>query len=213
VDWKPKDALELWSKAKDWKNAPTAKDQEKAFKLNGIRWSELWRLPYWDPSRQLVVDSMHCLLEGLAQFHFREVLNLTTISANDKPEVVPAFAHPFRLPEDHEAASMSEKELKQISGIHALLTSPIGGDESTIEEHLSLLNEKLQRSNLGPLSFVARSVGAVPATGNTQCGSIRTPGRITKIRWAQALVEWVSDRILHSHATCINKSSSIDPTP
>ena len=194
ADWTPKDATELHHHAEQWKNAPTAKDREKAFKLNGIWWSELWRLPYWNPPRQLVVDSMHCLLEGLAQFHFCEVLNLTTASANDKPDVEPAFHYPFRLPEEHEAASMSEKELKQILGIHAFLISPIDVDELCIEESLSLLTDKLLRSNLGPLSFVARNVGAVPATGqsvNNQLGGSTPPGRITKVRWANALVDWV----------------------
>ncbi|KAF8230130.1 hypothetical protein L208DRAFT_1205313, partial [Tricholoma matsutake] len=76
ADWTPKDATatELCRHAEEWKNAPTVKDQEKAFKLNGIQWSELWWLPYRNPPPQLVVNSMHCLLEGLAQFHFREVL-------------------------------------------------------------------------------------------------------------------------------------------
>ncbi|KAF8224207.1 hypothetical protein L208DRAFT_1312688, partial [Tricholoma matsutake] len=68
--WTPKDATELRHHAEEWKNVPTAKDQEKALKLNGIQWSELWQLPYWNPPWQLVVDSMHCLLEGLTQFHF-----------------------------------------------------------------------------------------------------------------------------------------------
>ncbi|KAF8240954.1 hypothetical protein L208DRAFT_1143615, partial [Tricholoma matsutake] len=70
ADWTPKDTTELCCHAEEWKNVPTVKDQEKAFKLNGIQWSELWQLPYWNPPWQLVVDSMHCLLEGLAQFHF-----------------------------------------------------------------------------------------------------------------------------------------------
>lgn len=109
---------------------------------------------------------------------------MTTVSANDKPEVAPVFTHPFPLPNNHKAASMSEKELKQVSGIHALLTLSIDGDVSTIEESLLLLNDKLQRSNLGPLSFVACSVGAIPAMGrhlNIQDGSTHTPGWITKI--------------------------------
>jgi hypothetical protein len=136
---------------------------------------------------------MHCLLEGLAQFHFREVLNLTTTSASDKPDVAPAFSYPFRFPDSHEIASMSEKELKQISGIQALLTLSIDGGDTAIEESLLLLADKLQRSNLGPLSFVARSVGAVPVTGDksNDHGVSTRPGKITKIRWAQALVEWV----------------------
>jgi hypothetical protein len=38
----------------------TLADREKIFTKYGTRWSELWRLPYWDPSRQLVVDAMSC---------------------------------------------------------------------------------------------------------------------------------------------------------
>jgi hypothetical protein len=41
-DWTPKDAAELCHQAEEWKNALTVKDWEKAFKLNGIQWSELW---------------------------------------------------------------------------------------------------------------------------------------------------------------------------
>jgi hypothetical protein len=159
-NWTPKDTAKLCRLAKEWKNALTAKNQEKAFKLNRIWWLELWQLPYWDPPQQLVVDSMHCLLEGLTQFHFCEVLNLTTASASDKPDVAPAFSYPFCFPDSHEIASISEKELKQISGIQVLLTSLIDDGDIAIEESLLLLADKLQRSNLGPLSFVACSVGA-----------------------------------------------------
>ncbi|KAK6988825.1 quinon protein alcohol dehydrogenase-like superfamily, partial [Favolaschia claudopus] len=36
---------------------------------HGVRWSEMWRLPYWNPSRMLVIDAMHCILEGLVHYH------------------------------------------------------------------------------------------------------------------------------------------------
>ena len=32
-----------------WKNAPSRKEQDDLFAEHGIHWTELWRLPYWDP--------------------------------------------------------------------------------------------------------------------------------------------------------------------
>ncbi|KAJ6467980.1 hypothetical protein C8R47DRAFT_1223476 [Mycena vitilis] len=34
---------------------------------SGVRWSELGRLPYWDPSSMLVADPMHSLADGSLQ--------------------------------------------------------------------------------------------------------------------------------------------------
>ncbi|KZV96469.1 hypothetical protein EXIGLDRAFT_595926, partial [Exidia glandulosa HHB12029] len=42
-------------------------------KENGVKWSELLRLPYWDPTRFAVVDAMHNLLLGLIQHHVRKI--------------------------------------------------------------------------------------------------------------------------------------------
>ncbi|KAJ7260672.1 hypothetical protein C8J57DRAFT_478821 [Mycena rebaudengoi] len=38
--------------------------------IGGLRHSELWRLPYWDPTKTVTIEPMHCLLEGvLLPFH------------------------------------------------------------------------------------------------------------------------------------------------
>lgn len=37
-------------------------------------WSELSRLPYWDPSKQLVVNVTQCLMPGLVQHHLENIL-------------------------------------------------------------------------------------------------------------------------------------------
>jgi len=68
--WCLQDRSLLRKNAKAWKNVSTRKEQDDLFAAHGICWSELWRLPYWDPPRMLVVDLMHCLLEGLVKFHF-----------------------------------------------------------------------------------------------------------------------------------------------
>jgi hypothetical protein len=41
----------------------------------GVRWSTLNLLPYWDPIRCTVIDSMHLILLRLSQFHWREFWN------------------------------------------------------------------------------------------------------------------------------------------
>jgi hypothetical protein len=97
-DWKNRDVKQMRKHAEMWKNAKTVAEQGKIFDAYGVRWSELWRLPYWDPTRQLVVDSMHCLLEGLVHTHIREVLGLSTAAASQKETVIPAFDHDFTRP-------------------------------------------------------------------------------------------------------------------
>jgi hypothetical protein len=66
---------------------------------------------------------MHCILEGLAHTHFREVLGLTMSSALSPPLKVNAFHHNF-TPVDHENPNMTTKEIKQVGEIHALLVAP-----------------------------------------------------------------------------------------
>ena len=98
-DWLPKDRKEVLSQAEKWKAALSATEQEKIFKRFGVRWSELWRLPYWEPSRTLAVDIMHCGFEGCAQHQFRDVLGLSQDKAEAKSDVVPSFEFPFKFPD------------------------------------------------------------------------------------------------------------------
>ncbi|KIJ65076.1 hypothetical protein HYDPIDRAFT_57405, partial [Hydnomerulius pinastri MD-312] len=73
-NWVPRDRDKLRRYAEQWRDAASSAEREKLFKEHGVRYSELWRLPYWDPARQLVIDSMHCILEGLVQHHLRSLL-------------------------------------------------------------------------------------------------------------------------------------------
>ncbi|EJD33438.1 hypothetical protein AURDEDRAFT_40184, partial [Auricularia subglabra TFB-10046 SS5] len=61
-----------WTNAmKEWLRAESHEDQAKHFKKHGIRWTELARLPYWNPFRWLVIDPMHNLFLGLLRRHLR----------------------------------------------------------------------------------------------------------------------------------------------
>lgn len=76
--------------ARKWKEAPTEAARTAAFKDHGIRWSELLRLEYWDPTQFAVVDAMHNLLLGNLRHHCRDVWGLDVKDkAGDSSKVQP----------------------------------------------------------------------------------------------------------------------------
>ena len=52
-----------------WKMARSQSERDKVFKRHGVRWSVLLDLPYWDPPRFTIVDSMHTILLGHLHRH------------------------------------------------------------------------------------------------------------------------------------------------
>ncbi|KAH9910946.1 uncharacterized protein B0H18DRAFT_842146, partial [Fomitopsis serialis] len=59
--WTMKTREELLEHAIAWRDAPNKTTQKKLYKKHGVRWSELWRLSYWDPTKLVVIDGMHTL--------------------------------------------------------------------------------------------------------------------------------------------------------
>jgi hypothetical protein len=72
--WKRRTLEQHKAAAEEWKNAETKSQRDKIFKQHGVRWSEMLRLPYWDPMRFIVIDGMHNLFLGLVQHHFRDII-------------------------------------------------------------------------------------------------------------------------------------------
>jgi hypothetical protein len=178
-NWKQRDTSDMRRHAIQWRDAPTSKEQDRIFNTHGLRWSELWRLPYWDPTRQLVVDSMHCILEVLVQCHCRDVLGLTAASAREKMPVQPAFSYDFSVAEPG-LTTLTQKEIKQVTQIQTLLVAPIDIDENQdiAMEHLS---SKLLQKNSSALKFVCNDLDCLPVLS-----------RVRKANYATALVNWVS---------------------
>ncbi|KAJ7459966.1 hypothetical protein FB451DRAFT_1046113, partial [Mycena latifolia] len=58
-DWCRRDINLLREKAWAYKNAKSQTERDQIFEEYGVRWSEDWRLSYWDPTRMLVIDGMH----------------------------------------------------------------------------------------------------------------------------------------------------------
>jgi hypothetical protein len=59
--------------AREWLQCNSKASREAHFKVHGIRWTELLRLPYMDPIRFAVVDPMHCLFLGVAKWIIKSI--------------------------------------------------------------------------------------------------------------------------------------------
>jgi hypothetical protein len=205
--WTKRDVAEMRQAAEQWRDASTTKEQEEIFERFGVRWSELWRLPYWDPTTQLVVDSMHCLFEGLAKFHFITILGLAT---PDDRKARMAFVWSFGVPEavDEESddddmsdvvgqvdyvadvprttvVKWSRKQVKDVQKVHNTLRHPlrdVDHSEGLTEEEL---RRRLMQRLVQSLRFVANDLGCEVTPSGSR-------GVVGKADYVAALIGWVS---------------------
>src|SRR6266702_2854098 len=75
--------------ASTWKSATSTAERLRLYCQNGVRWSELLRLPYWDPTTFVILDCMHSLLLGDLQRHCREVWGMDCHLEDDDFHVKP----------------------------------------------------------------------------------------------------------------------------
>jgi hypothetical protein len=176
--WINRDVNKLRQQAEEWKNAKTLKERKDLFDKTGVRWTEMWRLPYWDPTKQLVIDAMRCILEGLVAYHVRSVLKLTWSAASVPHLAAPAFSYNFTMPDSQQ---LKEKEQGHARKIHRLLTAGVPGNAEAQQDHsLNELRRQLDKNNLPALEFVGSSLGC------------RVKGRSSKKSWIEQLITWVS---------------------
>jgi hypothetical protein len=71
--WKKRSQQTHRGAASLWKDAQSLEEREKVMENYGVRWSELLRLPYWDPTQFTVIDPMHAFYLRLFQHHIRSV--------------------------------------------------------------------------------------------------------------------------------------------
>lgn len=116
TDWEVKDADTLRQQAEDWQAAPTNAERKRLFEAHGMRWSVVWKLPYWDPANMLVTDPMHCLYEGLARYYIRDILQLTRASVKSVAVPIPSFEYEFDIPP--RSPEWSAQDINEIQLIH-----------------------------------------------------------------------------------------------
>lgn len=138
-DWKPRDLDELRKLAEMVRDSTSYDKREEILMKYGLRWSEYWILPYWDPTRQLIVDGMHCLLEGLVKDHIRTALQLSFDTAAEPEGVPAAFEYDWPKLDDRERVKyeLNEKLEGEITKIRTTLTSFLAMPAVTPDSQLS----------------------------------------------------------------------------
>ncbi|KAJ3506586.1 hypothetical protein NLJ89_g6792 [Agrocybe chaxingu] len=74
--WPKRTLSDHLAHANQWKEAKTEHQRKNLVTEHGIRWSELLRLPYWDPTKHIAVDSMHGFYLRILHRHIRQVWNM-----------------------------------------------------------------------------------------------------------------------------------------
>jgi hypothetical protein len=73
TQWSSRSSQEHRTIAEKWQSAFSEEERDELFQKHGLRWTELLRLPYWDPTRFVLVDSMHTFLLGALKRHVRGI--------------------------------------------------------------------------------------------------------------------------------------------
>ncbi|KIN96829.1 hypothetical protein M404DRAFT_32877 [Pisolithus tinctorius Marx 270] len=190
-NWVPRDPCELHTFAEQWRDATTTAHCEKIFREHG-----------------LVVDSMHCILEGLVQHHIRSLLGLTTESTLSTQTSPPAFHLVLQPLNPHITSelTMTTKEMSQVSAIQALLVTQVAlpDDPAQVHSFMEKLQEALGQKNLHSLQYVCKTLDCMLAK--------RT--RLYKVDYVKALVQWHSRKPLSAeHRPKLNTSEVLARIP
>lgn len=90
--WPPRTCDDVILEAEQWQHALSEQVRKKTFKQSGIRYTPLHKLPYWKPTRYVVVETMHNLFLGLFQRHCRHVFGIDIKGVSDLYEEPPEEA-------------------------------------------------------------------------------------------------------------------------
>lgn len=159
--WIPRDVTELrqWSTA--YRDAQTLDERKAIFNEYGVRWSSLWLLDYWDPTKMLVIDAMHCILEGIVHYHCRHVLRLDASASKLSADGL-KYAYEWDwTPYDPETApanlQLKEKNIPSVTKIQSALCLALEGEKSlTLNKMWTRLDNQGTKD---ALQFVVHSLG------------------------------------------------------
>ena len=183
--WERRTGEEIRKSAQLYLDAANEKERNDAVRTTGIRWSELYRLPYFDPSRFVVIDAMHNLFLGLIQEHF-DILGIQ----NDQktPEKTPSLR--LNIPNDLMTQSkLNDMEKKSFKKIFSLLEAPIACELRSTMGYDNYFKRfsTLHRSAL-ELAFKVLNIPFVPVA-NSQYLNKRMYNKADYIR---SILAWVS---------------------
>lgn len=162
--WPRRSWQEHLSIARMWRDAQTESVRQRIYDTFGIRWTELLRLPYWDPTRFIVVEAMHNFFLGDLQHHCRKVFGMDAEEKSNNTHVQ------LHTPAEQQQELESGIEAIWKGSVTALLRLRRGYIVALAEANNVLPEIKISSQPLHKLSKADQTIG--------------------KAVYAQALVDW-----------------------
>lgn len=163
--WGRRTWQEHFAIAKMWRDAHTDGTRQRIYDAFGLRWSELLRLPYWDPTRFVVVEAMHNFFLGDLQHHCRKVFGM---NADAKSAA-----------ETHIQPHTPEEQQRELDA----------GIEAIKKCSLSALT-KLRRGYIVALAEANNVLPEVNISNDPLIRLYKADQTIGKTAYAQALIDW-----------------------
>ena len=179
--WRRRTKEECLASAKAFHNAETKLEQDAAFASSGVKWSELLCLPYFDPTRFVVIDAMHNLFLSLINEHFQNILGIRL--NKDKEQNSPVIHMNFI---DPRWESLREVEKKDSKRLLAWLRAPLTSELNTSEGYDSWL-KKFSGLRLAVLALASDEIGCLPLPTDKRKAVMR------RTDYARGLLHWVRD--------------------
>ncbi|CAB4440138.1 unnamed protein product [Rhizophagus irregularis] len=83
-----------------WRRCNSDALRNRFAKQTGVRWSELLRLPYFDPIMFTIVDPMHCLFLGIARWIVKRLWIETGVLSQETLKIIQKKMNEFQIPSD-----------------------------------------------------------------------------------------------------------------
>lgn len=177
AEWERRTRYGTLAMAHTYLASPDEATAQSAFDQSGLRYTELLRLPYFDLSRFVVVDSMHNLFLGLLKEHFTNILGYDSKCKGDDDRlywIIPSAIEPT----DDNPFPIKEGEVTSIKKLLAMLQRPFG--DRTPDEWIS----HYRGYHLEALKYVCHGLHLSLEPLNSK--------KPTRANYANILVTWVS---------------------
>jgi hypothetical protein len=179
---------EIRESAQLYLDAENEKGRKDTVTATGIRWSELYRLPYFDPSRMVVVDCMHNLFLGLVQEHF-DILGIRMDNKNDKNS--PALSINIST---EVMSRLIKNERKSMDKLIETLESPMN-KELESRDGYDMYFKRLEKLHKQPLKLVFESFKLKVNPTYTHISK----ENLNKPDYVHSILTWVSRQYLSKY--------------
>jgi hypothetical protein len=215
--WKRRTNEDCRQFAERYHTATNAKHSASSFDRTGLRWSELLRLPYYDPTRFLVVDPMHNLFLGLIKEHFQGILGYYP-PRTTHPTPAPRVDIHINIPPDPTNPLPDAKGPRaSIRRLISWLEEPFEFTDESSKE-FKAVTDKWGKSTIHVAAFVyvGRGLNCLPQTLDSTGQDTKFPltKKLSKKGLATCILSWVSNFCIVERTALtdtISESSNLPP--